>query len=354
MLTSFHKGLLAAFGVQVVLLLIVVTRSDDNATLAPHQLLPGFDAAKVTKLTISSSETKPAIELTKNGSDWVVASAFDYPVDPTRITTLLTPIAKMQAAAPISSQASRHKQLHVADDDYERKIVIAADGKNATLYIGSSAGTHRTAVRFANDDAVFAVKDVTAYLAGADVSDWVAQQYMSVDHDEIAKVSIHHGSTTIELSHDAAGTPWSVAVDGAPLTEPLDATAVNRLADDASTIRLAAPADPKRDASNPTATVTIERHAKQDKDDKSASVAAPPPIVFDIVDVGEKYWVKQRDLPRAVMVDKAKLDALVEASKAKLVKPPAAGSGAGSAAGSAAKTELPPPPMPPGELVPPP
>ncbi len=34
MLTSFHKGLLAALGVQVLLLLLVITRSNDGSTLA--------------------------------------------------------------------------------------------------------------------------------------------------------------------------------------------------------------------------------------------------------------------------------------------------------------------------------
>ncbi len=219
------------------------------------------------------------------------------------------------------------------------------------MIIGGSAGAHRVAVRMGGDDDVFGVKDVTPYLAAGEVSDWTGQKYTSVDKEEIGKISIKNKAGTIELSHDAAGTPWNVAVDGAAMTEPLDTVAVNRLADDSTSVMMSAPADPMHDAGSPLATITIERHAKKAADDKQgSSVAAPPTVVIDIVDAGDKYWVKQRDLNHAALVDKTKLQPLVDATKAKLIKPPepaGKGSGAGSGAGSAAKAYEP-PPMPPG------
>jgi hypothetical protein len=333
MLTRFHKGLLVALVVQIGLLALVLMTGRDTGTLKEHALLPGFDAAKVTKLTISSSETKPAIELTKASSGWVVSSAYDYPVDDTRLTGLLGPLAKMSAAAPIATQAGRHKQLRVADDDYERKVVITADGKTATLFIGGSAGTRRNAVRFAGDDDVYAVTGVTPYLAGDEPRDWIAASYTSVGKDDLAKITIARAATKLEFTRGDATAPWALAIDGAGVTEPLDTTAIDRLVNDATSIAATTPGDPKRDASKPAATITIEQRAPK-ADDKSSTVT-PSPVVIDVVDAGSQYWVKQRDLSRAVMVDKAKLDAVVQAAKDKLVKPPAAGSGAGS--GSAAR-----------------
>jgi hypothetical protein len=334
MLTRFHKGLIVALIVQVALLVVVLATGRDSGTLAEHALLPGFDAAKVTKLTISSAESKPAIELAKGSAGWVVASAFDYPVDDAKITGLLGPLAKMSAAAPIATQAGRHKQLKVADDDYERKIVITADGKTATLYVGGSAGTRRTAVRFGGDDDVYAVSGITPYLAGDEPRDWIASSYASVGKDDLAKVTIAHGATKLELTRGDAAAPWALAIDGAAVTEPLDTTAIDRLVNDATSIGATAPGDPKRDASTPAATITLEQ--RPPKADEKSSVVTPAPIVLDIVDAGAQYWVKQRDLARAVMVDKAKLDPVVQAAKDKLVKPPAAGSGSGSGKGSAA------------------
>ena len=56
MLTRFHKILIAALGVQLVLAVIVLTRGDDSAALREHPLVPGFDAAKVTRLQVFASD----------------------------------------------------------------------------------------------------------------------------------------------------------------------------------------------------------------------------------------------------------------------------------------------------------
>lgn len=45
--------------------------------------------------------------------------------------------------------------------------------------------------------------------------------------------------------------------------------------------------------------------------------------MIDVIADGTRYWVKLRGAPRAVFVDKARLDAVVEAERAKLVKPAA-------------------------------
>ena len=173
MLTRFHKILIAILAVQLVLVAFVLTRGDDTAALKEHPILPGFDAAKVTRLQVfgapeakpeAKSDAKPEakpIDLKKQGTSWVLASAFDYPVDQAKVTDALSPIAKLAAAAPIATQASRHKQLHVADDDFERKLVMTLDGKDITLYIGGSAGARRTAVRIGGDESFWRCAEST-------------------------------------------------------------------------------------------------------------------------------------------------------------------------------------------------
>src|SRR6185503_169594 len=148
MLTKFHKILLGLLAAQLVLVVIVLTRSGDGETQKEHVLIPGFDVTKVTRVQASSSgEGAKTVDLVKRDAGWVVASAFDYPADQTKLSDALTPIAKLTGSAPIATQAGRHKQLHVAADDFERKLVITRDGKDVTLYIGGSAGSRRTAFR---------------------------------------------------------------------------------------------------------------------------------------------------------------------------------------------------------------
>jgi hypothetical protein len=74
----------------------------------------------------------------------------------------------------------------------------------------------------------------------------------------------------------------------------------------------AQPADPNRDASKPAATVTVHR--------KDGADGADGTDVFDVLDADEYYWVKQRGATRATLIDKDRMEAVMEASRAKLVK----------------------------------
>src|ERR1043165_1055764 len=130
MLTRFHKILIGLLAAQLILIVIVMTRGNDSAALKEHVLVPGLDVAKVTRVQVSSSgEGAKTVDLVKKDSGWVVASSFDYPADQTKVSDALTPLTKLASAAPIATQSGRHKQLKVADGDFERKLVNTRDGK---------------------------------------------------------------------------------------------------------------------------------------------------------------------------------------------------------------------------------
>jgi len=336
MWTTFHKVAGGVLAVQLALVAYTTTRHDDSAPAKEVALWPGFDAAKLTKIAVydRDHQTKPAVELARHDQAWIVSSAFDYPVDATRIADLLTPLAKMAAASPIATSPNRHKQLHVADADYERKLVVSGPSGDRTLYVGTAAGARRTAVRFGGDDRVFAVDGVAAYLIGTDARMWAETKYVDVGRDQLAKLELARGDTHVVFTR-AAPDRWDVTVDGKPVApgkgEQLDTALIDRVTADAAQLDLAAPADPKRDASAPTATLTIE--PKPAGATGAASVAAH---VVDVIADGDRYWVHERGRDRAIFVDKARLDSAITLDPAKLIKkvdPPAA-------------TAVPPPSMP--------
>lgn len=318
MLTRLHKILIGLLAVQIVLAIVVLVRGDDTGVIAEHTILASFDAAKVTRLQVWGEGAKQPVDLQKRGDHWVLASSYDYPVETSKIDAVLGPIAKMKADAPIATQKSRHAQLRVADDQFERKLVITMDGKNTTLYFGGSAGLRRTAVRIGGDDRVYAASDVSAWTAGAQASSWVDPEYFKIPQDEIAKVTIEHAGTQTSLAKDK--DTWTVAIGGTPVTlaagETLDTAGLEKIANTLSTIEMDEPADPKRDASQPTAVVTIER--------KPTGKTTPAPTVLDIVEDGESYWVHERGSNRAAIVGKSRLVDVVEVTRDKLVKAPAA------------------------------
>jgi hypothetical protein len=384
MVTQFHKILIAALGLQIVLGAVVLTRGRDSAALREHPIVAGFDAAKVTRLQVfAGAEAKP-IDLVKKDANWVMASGFDYPVEATKVTDALSPIAKIAAAAPIATQSARHKQLHVADTDFERKLVITANGKDLTLFIGGSAGARRTAVRLGGDDSVYAVMGLTASTVGGEPKQWIDPSYVKIAREDVRKVSVQRDGKTVELARVAEVPPaggsgsgagsgsavaaaaagsaagsgsgagsgsnlapavehWAATIAGAPVTpaagETLDEAAFDRLVGQIVALDITAPADPKRDASRPTATITIER--------KPSGGTTPAATVVDIVADGTSYWVHDRALPRAGVADKARLDDLLGADRDKLISKPAPPTPPKGAAGASI------PGLPPGVTLPP-
>jgi hypothetical protein len=326
MLTRFNKILLGVLAVQVVLAVLVLVRKDASAPLKDQPLLSGFDAATVTRIQVFASGKAKPLELAKRGDGWVIASHHDYPAEISKVTDALAPVAKLAAAEPVATSATRHKQLRVADGEYDRKVIVTAGGQDTTLYIGGSAGLRRTAVRLGSDENVWGVTGLSASTFGAEARDWVARNYYEIPRDQITKLEIERAGMKLELERapagdadDAAAAPpdpgWKLTIDGKPVTlaadEQLDSFEIDTVISNVALID-AQPADPNRDASKPAATVTVHR--------KDGADGADGTDVFDVLDADEYYWVKQRGATRATLIDKDRMEAVMEASRAKLVK----------------------------------
>ena len=330
-----NQILLGALVIQLVLAVIVLTRGESKVSLKEEPVLAGFDPATVSHLVIyADGNSKPAVDLVKRPSGWALASQFDYPVDAAKVTAALAPLAKMTAGEPIATSATHHKQLRVADTEFERKIVVSAGGKDTTLFLGENR-QRRTALRFAGEEQVLAATAVSTTALSSVARDWVARDYVAIPRDDIDRIQIQRGATAIDLDRTAgAGSgsgsaaparTWRIAIDGKPVVldkgESIDDFAIDTIVSTVSTID-ADPADPKRDASKPDATITITSKGKE--------------VVLDVVaDGSQYYWIKQRGDGRATRVDKQRMESVMTYDRARLIKKPApAGSGSGSGSAS--------------------
>jgi len=315
-----NQMLVGMFVLQLVLAVFVMTRSSGGVNLEQAAVLPGFDATTVTRLQIFEAGAPKGLDLVKQGTAWVLASHWDYPVDATKIDAALAPLAKSMAGEPITTSPAKHKQQKVADADFEKKLVISAGGKDLTLFVGVTR-SRRTAVRLAGDDRVLGASGIPTGALTATARDWVAPSYSDIPRDDLDKIEIVRGTTKIGLDRTAAGgsgsaveRTWRVMLDGAPLVlatgETLETFAIETIVSDVASIT-AEPADPKR-AITPAATITVTR--------KSG-----PSVVFDVVETGPTYWVKQRGVERATSLDKTRLESVMAADRTKLVRKPDGG-----------------------------
>ncbi|MGE0867385.1 MAG: DUF4340 domain-containing protein [Kofleriaceae bacterium] len=333
MMTRLHKILIGLLVAQIALVVVTATQCGEPPALKEQPLLAKFDAATVTRLQVFPS-SGPAIDIVKRGDSWVLASSFDYPAEATKVTDVLTQIAKMAAGEPIATQPARHAQLRVADAAFERKLVITAGGKDTTVFLGTPAGSRRNAVRLGGSDHVYAVAGVSAPAIGGEPSAWVNTRYIDVPRDEVTKVTIDRNGSAIELtkvtpppSADGSGAvpppapdQWNVTMGGAPLKlapgESLDTSAIGQIVSSATAIQMATPGNPQHKAVAAAATITIER--------KPTGATTATPQILDVVAIDDgNYWVHERGRNQAVLVPKPRLDNVVTVERDKLVSKPA-------------------------------
>ncbi len=355
-MNKVNRILVGVLAFQVLLVLFVNLRGEDTSIGTLEPLLPGLAGAKVERVRIfdrtsnDPDETKeqraervkpggkPSIELVKKGEAWVLASHFDYPVETQKVTDMVDKIEGMRSRAPIASGKARQKQLEVADDSYQRKVVVTAGGKDTTFYVGAGAGQRQVSVRIAGSDDVHGVTGLTAYGVAAEPSAWVDTGYVDVQPDRIASFDVVNGkgSFHFEQGEDKA---WKASTGGQPVTPPagmeLAKGEIGKLASKASKIYLAEPADAKRALDKPLATVTLrvkpeptQPGQEEGEGDAGAAEAVstaesgPEERVIEIAasDKKDRYYVREKGRAQAVLVDALSVTDLIEITGDRLVQ----------------------------------
>jgi hypothetical protein len=364
-MNRLNQILIGLLVVQVGLALLVFL-GDDEATIGELKpVVANLEASAIDRIQVfdrrgdpddkgaeesegagkqDKSDSEPKVVLERRGSEWVLASHHDYPAVADRITGLLDKVIAMRSRGPVASGTARQRQLEVAEDRYQRKLVLSA-GKNAiTLYVGASAGARQTSVRLEGQDQVHGVSGVTSYGIGADPGSWIDTTYFKVDRKEIASFEVvnRNGSFLLEQTGD---NQWSATVDGQPLVIPkgseLNTTTIDELVAKLASVHMVEPGDPARQVTSPLATVTIRTRdpnaaSAPDRggEDADAPVTSQPAAeyILDIVeaDAVDRYYVRVRGNSNAAQVSALSVTELPELTRDRLVRkegeapPPAA------------------------------
>lgn len=340
-----NKILLGALVAQLALLVLVWTSTGDSAPAKPQPVLAGFDVAKVTRLQVFPSKTDESgatasppvtpLDLVKRGQDWVVASSHDYPARPGAVVELLGKLGGLTHAGTIARGAARAKQLEVADDDYQRKLVVTADGKDVTVLLGGPIGGRQTALRVSPGPEVVAVSGLSAWAVDPALRSWVSPTYGEVARERISQVLVQRDGQDLQVAKD--GAQWKVSLGGAPVAlaagEVIDAAAIDEVLGQVSMVELTSVADKKLTEGKPLATISVwasdptstpaagsPSRGAAPAGASAAGASVAPAMVLTVFEHQGNYVVERRGASHAVVVDGHRLRATVELSRAKLVK----------------------------------
>jgi hypothetical protein len=353
-MTRTNQILVGALVVQTGLVALVWSSGTEHK-LAKLEPIIAIDAGNVTKIEIydrlggepsppaneakkeatADAAAKPAVVLAKESSGWVLASHWSYPVKANSAEDLIAKLEGMKSRGPVTTQESRHRQLRVAADRYERKLVIHAGGQPITLFVGSAAGRGKTAVRVDGSTEIFGVPAITSYSIGGAARSWVETEYFKKGTDAITQMVIKAVGGTYDLRRADGEADWKRFDGNAEVPVPegkeLDDGAVDALANKVGRITLHEPADPAKKGFAPQSTVTFK--------------AGDKTHVLSIGDLtGDRYLIAVDDqVP--VWANKSMLEELVSLTDDKVYRDP-----------KAAADDAPPdgpPQLPPGLQLPP-
>jgi len=345
-MTRTNQILIGALVVQTGLVALVWS-SGSERSLRKLEPIVTIEAAAVTKIEIydrldagKPAPTTPKILLAKQPEGWVLASHFNYPVKKTEVDSMIKKLEAMRARGPVTTKDSRHRQLRVAADRYERKLVIHAGGTPTTLYVGSAAGRGKTAIR--NDGAAetFGASGITSYAIATAARNWVESDYFKKGSDAVTELTIAAAGGNYQFKRADGDAPWK-RFDGeaevpVPEGKELNDGAVDALANIVGRIILFEPADP---AKPPTVQSTVSFKAG----DKTH--------VLKIGQLVEDRFVAAVDDKVPVLVNKSSLEKLVDIKDDAVYRdPPKEGETPPPAGGAAPQL---PPGLPPGFQLPP-
>lgn len=187
---TFNKLGIAA-GIMVVLSVYVAfDKPSVNFEFAKGRyLVRNLDPAQVAGIAIKSKTED--VKLDRVGTGFVVSSKLSYPASNKEVNTLLRDIIKVQLAAEVTASQTAHKELGVATDSEDAKVVRFLDREGKELVgvvIGKSVDGGGFYVRLANEDQVYRAD---GYASVRDKSlDYVEKEIVNNERGQIAKVEV--------------------------------------------------------------------------------------------------------------------------------------------------------------------
>jgi hypothetical protein len=250
----------------------------------------------------------------------------------------------MQARAPMATTRSRQAQLAVADDHYDRKLVLSTgdgDANKTVIYVGSSGGHGEVPVRVAGSDAIYSVSSTISRNGSTRLTHWVEPKYVDAPVVQMKSFQVQNEAMSVLFQHADDGT-WTAVGLGSELHAPegqeLNQDKIKGMARKIGALRLTAVAGTKvvpdygLDEPQTTVTVTLKpaKQAAAEADAGPASTTSPAveEAAGDtfVVTIGAKkddhYFMKEASNPFVVEALASALDDLVELTPDALYREP--------------------------------
>lgn len=148
-----------------------------------------FSAKAVDKIAITGSDSQ-AVTLERVEGRWQLPSLDGLPAAPSRVDSLLSNLAGLEADTPVATSDQARQRFKVAEDLFERRISLHSGGSElATLYLGTGAGRGDSHVRPEGTDTIH-VAELAAYDMPLSPEEWVDKTLLQIPEKEIEAIEL--------------------------------------------------------------------------------------------------------------------------------------------------------------------
>ena len=206
-----NKILAAVLALQFVVLGVrAVWPSSSNDNVAPGgALVANFDPVTVTQLSITD-DIGNLITLKQVDGNWALPDYGDYPVESSRIMTVLDKIQLLRADRLITQSDTSFRSLQVSPDQFVRQVAFEqADGKSHTLYLGKTGGGNTVHVRLDGQSQVYLTSDLTPSDVNAQPASWIDTTYFTASTADVVRITLQNANGTFDFTRD--GDNWTMS-----------------------------------------------------------------------------------------------------------------------------------------------
>ncbi len=204
------QKILSGFLIAQIILIAVVFYSNRTPPKTNQPLLDGYDAAQISKITITDPDGTEII-FEKLGEDWVLPNNGNYPVIDTSLTGILESLGQINSGRLVASTSGSHSRLQVEEDNFVKKLTVEdAAGKQITLYLGTSPTTSNVNIRLDGSNQVYLTNQITASQLTTSISSWISTTYLQLASANISTITVKNTNGTFVFTQDETNT-WATS-----------------------------------------------------------------------------------------------------------------------------------------------
>lgn len=288
--------------VQVGLVIVMNRGGGSLEAITPETRFVAFNPKMITDVKITDGENQQ-LSLTKDGEEWLIASAFSAPADKGLVNTLLSKLAEAKQGFAVATTKGAAARFKTAENDFERHIVMKKDDETvADFYLGSGAGMRNSHARRSGEQEVFTLP-VSSLEVEASVENWLDKKAFQLHTDDLKTIQL----ADIELEKTEDG--WQLAGAGA---SPVKSDEVDNLIGALGSLDLQAVLDPAKTKAlfdaEPGFQFTVSTDKRTD-------------VSYTFVKKDDDNVLKISDIDFYFKVSEWQLNNLKEYNRDKLVKP---------------------------------